>query len=213
MASYLTGGSYGSQRPDLAQPQQTGATLRVAGRPVATGDWDWGLGFSGSRAFRIQRTANGQSLTVSDRPELRIDQSRLVSTGALTARSAYTYGPEFALRWRNVMVQGKYIRIGVDRTDGGPVAPTPGLEFGGGYAEASWVVTGEPRTYGVASAAFGNPSQERPFSLRNGGYGVFELVARYSHIDLNDSVARGLPAVRTGGVYGGRQDVYGVGVN
>ncbi len=213
LASYLTGGFYGSQRPDLAQPQQTGATLRVAGRPVATADWDWHLGFSGSRAFRIQRTANGQSLTVSERPELRIDQNRLISTGALNARSAYTYGPEFALRWRNFMFQGEYIRIGVDRTDGGPVAPTPGLEFSGGYAEASWVITGEPRKYGAASAAFGNPSPERPFSLRTGGYGAFELVGRYSHIDLNDSVTRGAPAVRTGGVFGGRQDVYAVGVN
>ncbi len=213
LAGYLTGGSYGSQRPDLAQPQQTGATLRLAGRPVATDDMDLHLGLSGSEAFRIQRTAGGQSLTVSDRPELRIDQNRLISTGPLSARSAYTYGPEFAIRWRNLMLQGEYIRIGVARTDGGGASPTPGLGFSGGYAEASWVVTGEPRRYSSTSASFGSPKPERPFSPRDGGYGAFELVARYSHIDLNDKVSRGLPAVRTGGVYGGRQDIYAVGVN
>lgn len=212
-AAYLTGASYGSQTSGNATPQQTGATLRLAGRPVATDDWDVHAGFSASDAFRIQRSSTGQTLTVQDRPELRIDQNRLVSTGALNARSAYTYGPEFALRWRNFMLQGEYIRIGVDRTDGGAAVRTPGLEFSGGYAEASWVITGEPRRYVTSEGAFGSPRPARPFSLRTGGYGAFEAVARYSHIDLNDRVARGRPAASTGGVYGGVQDVYAVGVN
>lgn len=150
---------------------------------------------------------------MQDRPELRIDQNRLVSTGSLNARSAYTYGPEFALRWRNFMLQGEYIRIGVDRTDGGATVRTPGLEFSGGYAEASWMITGEPRRYVSSGAAFGSPHPAKPFSLRTGGYGAFEAVARYSHIDLNDRVTRGRSAASTGGVYGGAQDVYAVGVN
>ncbi len=213
LAAALTGAPYGSQTTALAQPQQTGATLRVAGRPVATDDWDLHAGFSASDAFRIQRTSTGQTLTVQDRPELRIDNNRLVSTGSLNARSAYTYGPELALRWRNVLVQGEYIRIGVDRTNGGASAQTPGLEFSGGYAEASWVMTGEPRKYIPSAAAFGSPHPERPFSPKDGGYGAFELVGRYSHIDLNDKVTRGVAAATTGGVYGGSQDVYAVGVN
>ena len=149
---------------------------------------------------------------MQDRPELRIDNNRLVSTGNLNARSAYTYGPEFALRWRNLMVQGEYIVIGVDRQSGGAV-PTPGLEFSGGYAAASWVITGETRRYQGSGAAFGNPRPAQPFSLRDGGYGAFELVARYSHIDLNDRVTRGRSAASTGGVYGGAQNVYAVGLN
>ena len=213
IAGYLTGAPYGSQVAALATPQQTGATLRLAGRPYADSDWDVHAGFSASRAFRIQRTSNGQTLTVQDRPELRIDQNRLVSTGNLNARSAYTYGPEFALRWRNLMLQGEFIAIGVDRQNGGAAVPTPGLGFSGGYAEASWVMTGEPRRYQNSAAAFGNPRPARPFSLRDGGYGAFELVARYSHIDLNDRVTRGRSAASTGGVYGGKQDVYAVGVN
>ena len=213
LAGYLTGASYGSQTAALAQPQQTGAVLRVAGRPVASEDWDVHLGFSASSAFRIQRSATGQTLTVQDRPELRIDQNRLVSTGALNARSAYTYGPEFGVRWRNLMLQGEYGRIGVDRTDGGGAARTPGLEFSGGYVEASWVITGEPRNYATSGAAFGSPKPKQPFSLKSGGVGAFELVGRYSHIDLNDRVTRGVAAAATGGVYGGSQDVYAVGLN
>lgn len=216
IASYLTGAPYGSQSTLPAQPQQTGATLRVAGRPVATSDWDLHAGFSASDAFRIQRTSAGQTLTVSDRPELRIDNNTLVSTGALNARSAYTYGPEFALRWRNFLLQGEYITIGVDRTNGGATVRTPGLEFSGGYAEASWVITGEPRRYVNNAAAFGSPHPANPFSLRDGrlsGYGAFEAVARYSTIDLNDRVTRGRSAASTGGVYGGNQDIYAIGVN
>ena len=213
LAGYLTGGTYGSQTASLAQPQQTGIAVRAAGRPVATADWDLHLGVSASDAFRIQRTATGQTLTLQDRPELRIDQNRLVSTGALNARSAYTYGPEFGLRWRNVMLQGEYIRIGVDRTNGGASAQTPGLAFSGGYAEASWVITGEPRKYVSAAGAFGAPKPQHPFSIKNGGYGAFELVARYSHLDLNDKVTRALAASSTGGVYGGTQTVYAVGLN
>lgn len=213
LAAYLTGASYGSQTAANATPQQTGATLRVAGRPVATDDVDVHAGFSASDAFRIQRTSTGQTLTVQDRPELRIDQNRLVSTGALNARSAYTYGPEFALRWRNFMLQGEYIQIGVDRTNGGGAVRTPGLEFSGGYAEASWVITGEPRHYVTSEGAFGSPHPAQPFSLRTGGYGAFEAVARYSHIDLNDRVTRGRSAASTGGVYGGAQDIYAAGVN
>jgi len=213
LAGYLTGGTYGSQTASLATPQQTGAALRVAGRAVATSDWDVHAGFSASDAFRIQRTSGGQTINLQDRPELRIDQNRLISTGALNARSAYEYGPEFGIRWRNFLLQGEYIRLGVDRNDGGARVRTPGLEFSGGYAEASWVITGEPRRYVVSGGAFGSPKPSHPFSLKDGGYGAFELVGRYSRVDLNDRVTRAVAASATGGVYGGSQGVYAVGVN
>jgi phosphate-selective porin OprO/OprP len=104
IAGYLTGSAYGSQGAVLAENGQTGATLRLAGRPVATADWDVHLGVSASQAFRLQRSVNGQTINIQDRPELRIDQNRLVSTGGINARSAGSYGPEFAVRWRNLML-------------------------------------------------------------------------------------------------------------
>ena len=213
VAGYLTGAPYGSQTAALAQPQQTGGTLRLAGRPLASDDVDVHLGVSASDAFRIQRTATGQTLTIQDRPELRIDTNRLVSTGALSASGAYSYGPEVGFRWRNFMVQGEYIRIGVDRANSRGTAPVPSLGFDGGYVEGSWVITGEPRKYNTSEAAFNSPKVARPFSLKDGGYGAFEAVARYSHLNLNDKVTRGLAASVTGGVFGGEQTVYSVGLN
>lgn len=213
LAGYLTGAPYGSQTAAQATPQQTGGVVRMAGRPVATPDWDVHLGVSASEAFRIQRTSGGQTLNLQDRPELRIDQNRLIGTGALNAKSAYEYGPEFAVRWRNLLLQGEFIEIGVDRFATSTAPSASKLGFNGGYAEASWVITGEPRRYSSNSGAFGSPHPARPFSLKDGGYGAFELVGRYSHVDLDDRVRRGTASSVTGGVYGGKQDVYSVGVN
>ncbi len=213
LAGYLTGGTYGSQTAALAQPQQTGGVVRLAGRPVATADWDVHVGVSASQAFRIQRTAGGQTLNLQDRPELRIDQNRLVGTGNLNANTAGEYGPEFGVRWRNFLLQGEYIRINVDRFATAAAPRAPSLAFDGGYVEGSWVVTGEPRKYNAASGAFGAPHPEHPFSLKSGGTGAFELAGRYSHINLNDRVTRGTASSVTAGVYGGVQDIYAVGVN
>lgn len=43
--------------------------------------------------------------------------------------------------------------------------------------------------------------------------GAFELVGRYGRVDLNDKVTRALSASSTGGLFGGTQDIYAVGVN
>lgn len=215
VAGYLTGAPYASQNAALAQPQQTGGTLRVAGRPIASENMDLHLGFSGSSAFRIQRTASGQTLTIQDRPELRIDENRLVSTGTLNASSAYTYGPEVGLRYRNFLVQGEYGRIGVNRanTSNATNGSMPALEFDGGYVEGSWVMTGETRSYDTGEAAFGAPKPKQPLSLKDGHFGAFELVGRYSHLNLNDKVTRGIAQSVTGGVFGGEQNIYAVGLN
>ena len=75
LTAYLTGAPYGSQNPTLAQPQQTGAVARIAGRPVATGDWDVDAGFSGLRRLphpadrhRADHQPAGPS-GAADRPE------------------------------------------------------------------------------------------------------------------------------------------------
>ena len=211
-AAYLTGANYGANTTNQGTPDQTGGTARIAGRPIANDDMDLHLGLSGNMAFDIRRTSGGQTLQLRDRPELRIDQSRLIDTGALNADSAYAYGPEFGFRWRNFLVQGEYIRIGVEQSSAG-AAPRPDLHFDGGYVEASWVLTGETRRYSSSSAAFARPVPRNPFSLREGGWGAWEVMGRYSVADLNDKVARGTAASATGGVYGGRQEVVGLGVS
>ncbi|MDO9709301.1 porin [Paracraurococcus lichenis] len=212
VSAYFTGDSTGSNNTTQSTTGQTGFVGRIAGRPYADADTDVHLGFTGSHAFDLRRTASGQTLQLRDRPELRIDQTRLIDTGALNADSASTWGPEFGVRWRNFMLQGEYQQISVEQAQAAG-AVRPDLTFEGGYVEGSWVITGEPRRYSTSSGAFGRPNPAHPFDLAGGGWGAWEAMARYSVADLNDRVTRGRAAAATGGVYGGRQEVVGMGLS
>ena len=72
----------------LLNDEQMGGVLRVAGRPLATADANIHLGISASDVFRPNQNASGTvgasrtTLQLRDRPELRIDQNRLIDTGA-----------------------------------------------------------------------------------------------------------------------------------
>jgi phosphate-selective porin OprO and OprP len=83
-----------------------------------------------------------RTITLSDRPELRIDPTAILSTGALgTAANpvdgAQVYGAELAASYENFFLQGEYYHIDVDR------ARLPTNTFDGAYIEASWILTGE----------------------------------------------------------------------
>jgi phosphate-selective porin OprO/OprP len=83
------------------------------------------------------------TLTFADEPELEIDFNPLVSTGALSARSAYAYGGALGASWRNFLLAGEFYQIGVNQSKLAG-APSPTLGFNGGYVDAGWVFTGEP---------------------------------------------------------------------
>jgi phosphate-selective porin OprO and OprP len=92
----------------------------------------------------------------------------------------------------------------------------PNLDFSGGYAEAAWSLTGETHPYNPATAAYGSLIPDHPvllFGGEGGGYGAWELAARYSYINLNDLFTPGIPTALSNGVAGGAQTVYTVGLN
>lgn len=61
--------------------------------------------------------------------------------------------------------------------------------FHGGDAVATWLVTGEKRTYNTRGGFFNQVSPACP--LFQGGPGAWELVARFSYINLDDQAVRG----------------------
>jgi phosphate-selective porin OprO/OprP len=75
------------------------------------------------------------------------------------------------------------------------------------------VLTGERRLYNASTAAFDGPTVAHPFSLRDGGWGAFELAARYSDADLNFDAGRLGLAPAADAVRGGDQQVFSIGVN
>jgi phosphate-selective porin OprO/OprP len=167
-------------------------------------------------------TSVGNTITLQDRPELRLDSTRLVGTGALNADGFYAYGAELAASYKNAYIQGEYYIVGVDRVQFGNDAAISNSnadgenEFSGFYVQTSWIVTGENKPYKTETATYGAPKVTAPFDLNAGTWGALELKARYSFLNLNDNAQRGtdntLPSTSLV-VRGGEQQVMGAGFN
>jgi phosphate-selective porin OprO/OprP len=187
--------------------EQFGAVARVAGQIVSGKDYSLHIGGGAEWLIHPPHNliANTQTLTLSDRPELRIDPTTLVSTGALPGVSgAQVYSAEAAGTYGPLFFQGEYFWYNVDRN---AFAPLPSLRFQGGYAEAAYVLTGESRPYNPAAASYGGIVPANPFSLTGGGWGAWEIAGRFSTIDLNDQLAA------ANGAAGGRQTIYTLALN
>jgi phosphate-selective porin OprO and OprP len=192
--------------------EQYGVFARVAGQVVSGKDYSLHIG--GDAEFLIQPPHNlvtqAQTLTLSDRPELRLDPTTLVTTGALANVSgAQVYSAEAAATYGPLFFQGEYFWFNIERNadTGLPPIGAPNLKFDGGYAEASYMLTGETHTYNSGNAAYNGIVPANPFSLTGGGWGAWEIAGRISTINLNDQLAT------ANGVAGGRQTVYTAGLN
>ena len=142
-----------------------------------------------------------QTLTLSDRPELRIDPTAIVSTGALANVSG---ARSIALKRQGPTDRSSSGIVHVER---GVVPGLTSLNFDGGYAQASYVLTGETHTYNSAVAAYNGIVPANPLSLTSGGWGAWEIAGRISMINLNDQLAT------ANGVVGGKRTIYSAGLN
>jgi phosphate-selective porin OprO/OprP len=115
-----------------------------------------------------------------------------VDTGPLLdTQHIHTFGLECLLVQGPWSVQAEAMSALVDRVD------NPSSVLGGAYVQVGWFLTGEHRPYDRLNGAI---ERVRPFEdfflVRTdrgigGGWGAWELAARYSHIDLNDDDIRG----------------------
>lgn len=113
--------------------------------------------------------------------------ARYVSSGAIGdadtmigLEGLYIHGP-FSL-------QGEYANIDIDRTNGLQ------QEANAYYLAASWFLTGEKRNMDVKKGELGRTKILSPMTA--GGFGAFELAARYDSADLTD-----ITGVATAGEY------------
>jgi phosphate-selective porin OprO and OprP len=84
-------------------------------------------------------------------------------------------GGEMAVRLGSLLMLSEYIRANV--MSGGPT-------WHGEYVEAGWCLTGEKRSY---STRYGTVGGIKPYSpVTAGGFGAWELAARWSATDLRD---------------------------
>jgi phosphate-selective porin OprO and OprP len=212
IGAYATGPSSGaihsaSSLTPNGTSEQAGAIARVAGQVLSGEGYSFHLGADAEFLLEPQHNyvSGGQTLTLSDRPELRIDPTTLITTGALAGVSgAQVYSAEAAGTYGALYAQGEYFWYNVER---GALPGLSNVKFDGGYAEVGYAVTGETRHYNPASASYTSLVPLNPFSLTGGGTGAIEIGGRISMVDLNDQLAI------ANGVAGGRQMVYGAALN
>ncbi len=194
---------------------QLAAVARYGRLALTSADYNVHTGVSGTWVFQPPDQGSSASgvrygTRFRDRPEIRVDSTRLIDTGILDADSVYAAGLEVGANWKNWYVQAENFWYGLNR----PAASSlPDPSFGGYYLQGSWILTGESRRYDVANGSFQSPRPFMPFSVSSGGTGAWELALRYSHTDLNfrEGLA-GTPAALDS-VRGGEQDIWTFGLN
>lgn len=195
--------------------EQTAWTGRIALAPYSGTTWQAHIG--GNIQYVIQPndavgaagTGARYPIQIRDRPELRLDGTRLVDAGAIDADHATVYGGEAAFGFGSFLVEGEYFKYKIERRNSALANPN----FDGWYVQGSWVLTGETRQYDPVEARFGAPKLNYNFNPKAGTWGAFELAARYSVLDLNYREGLAGAASPPGGVRGGEQKILNVGVN
>jgi phosphate-selective porin OprO and OprP len=154
---------------------------------------DLAPGTNGSNVFRF---ING--------PEIAIDATRTVDTGNIDTQRVTQWGVETAATYGPLYGQAGYFRFNVDRRT---LLPDP--NFRGWYALATWSLTGETHSYDPATASFRGLRPAKPLGS-DGGIGAWEIKARYSNVNLDYFAG---VAAASGGVAGGVQNVWSLGLN
>jgi len=190
--------------------EQLGYVGRVVFVPLKGYDWLIHTGVNASLVAQPAQTTVGGAypINVTDRPELRVDGTQLISSGTIDSSGARHYGFELAAQKKNFLIQGEYFDIALDRRNRAANVSDP--KFRAWYIEGSWVLTGEARKYSASNFAFDAPAIDKPFDPKAGKWGAWELAARYSVADLNHHEYSTVAADR---VRGGDQNIVSVGLN
>jgi phosphate-selective porin OprO and OprP len=238
----FTGAKTGSQaNHGNSGDEQTQVLGRVSDRL-----WTDGLGsniaIGGSVADVLYSGTTGgagggaQQLRFRDRPEIRVDGTRLIDTGAINAKTGSMWAVDAGGNIGNFYLGAEYAEFQMDRQCSSPLtsaaAPTrcktAGVldtqkvydhpNFSGWYVEGSWIITGETKGYTLTAnnnetGGFQGPVPSAPFSLSGGSWGAWELAVRYSNTDLNWHQGITGTTSHLAGIDGGEERVVAVALN
>lgn len=159
-------------------------TARLTLAPVAEGRRVLHFGIAGSH--RIPDSAT-DAMRFQSRPETRLTSAQAVDTGNITfVEDVNLLGLEAAGVEGPFSLQGEYMRANVNRRAG-----LADQEFDGYYVEASYFLTGESRNYVPGQGKFDRVKPKWALNPSENAWGAWQIAARYSNLDLNDSVVRG----------------------
>ncbi len=128
--------------------------------------------FGASAAYQVPN--DEKVIKIDSKPESRLTGASFLDTGKIkNVNDAFTYGFETVMVVGPFSLQGEYVHqsLGLKNNDASP-------DFYGGYAFASWMITGESRDYKFSRGIFGRINPDRT-------YGAFEVAVRYSTLNLN----------------------------
>lgn len=168
----------------------------------------WGLPFAGEETGDLHLGLSYRHLLLSDevnspptqryraRPETLVTDLRFVDTGTFSADTTDLLVGEIAWAKDRWNVVGEYFYQMVDLETGDD--PT----FWGAYGLVSYFLTEDKRSYNAANGGFSGVQPNNPMKLEDGGWGAWEVAARYSYLDLDDDT-----------INGGTQGIFSAGLN
>lgn len=171
--------------------QGIAATGRLTYAPIRETDHVLHLGLAGSYRS-LSRMSD--DLSFSSQAEASLLRQSFVDTDVIAGASGVArLGLEAAYQSGPFLLQAEYIDTRVERFDG-----RPSLGFRGGYVQGSVILNGKRARsyklspdYGATYAVFSGVVVPEADRVSRGGFGVFELGARFSAIDLQDRTITG----------------------
>ena len=177
------GGVFGDEAgTSSSDDEQFSVTGRLVTNPIHNEKSSFHVGLSGS--YRTPDDADRQ-VRFSSRADNNVQDQNSVSVTVSDVDHYSIYGLELAGHHKNLMFQSEYLRTDLKRDNG--IDPS----FDGYYLQVAWALTGETYRYNTAQGVYKRVKPQVNFDWRKGVWGAFELAARYSTLDLNDSQISG----------------------
>lgn len=178
---------------------------RVFVQPFKTGTLrGLGVGIAGSTGFERG------SVTTPGLPSYRTPGQQTLfrynSSTTTPANNVFANGKRTRLSPQGYFYTGPLGLLGeyvISRNEVTRAGVTAALEHTAWQAEGSFFLTGE-------KAGFRSPTPKKPFDLKEGGWGAFELVGRYGELDLDEA---SFPVFATLTASAQKAKAWGVGVN
>lgn len=134
-------------------------------------------------SFSYRDFLDGNPMRLRERFEVNETSTRLIDTGNFAARDFMRWNAELAVIEGPFTFQGEYLAMKVNTLTGDDPL------FDGYYLSAGWFLTGESRLYNFNDGIWDSTRPNQAFG--KGGFGAWELVGRYSTVDLNDELLAG----------------------
>jgi phosphate-selective porin OprO/OprP len=206
MAAYTGGTTAANTGHTLGTDESTQALSRLSYRLWNEGASNLVLGSSFAYAF------NQRGMSFQDRPQIRVSGERLIGSSValptgVNSMEGMMYAFDASANYDNFWVGGEWAKF----TAVVPGAATYNPSFSGWYVEGSWILTGETKGYTVTAlnneiGGWSGPKVANPFSFDGDSWGAWELVARYSDTNLNDTAG----ATK---YTGGEEKIFNTGIN